>query len=102
MSLSKYAPPEAAKVVRALIKAALDKGWSVSVYDTEEFTLEKSTEPTTIFEALATTWADTIYFHDGDEEKGWVSLIYENYGDVISDHVDNPAMYWLTKTAIGE
>lgn len=100
MSLSKYAPQDAAKIVRKLVKAGLGMGFSVSVYDGEEWTLKASTKQTEIFEALATTGEDVIRFRDSENQSvGTFYLIYENGEDVICDHSDNDVCSNLFKAA---
>lgn len=101
MSLSKYAPQDAAKIVRKLIEAGLKMGFSVSVYDGEEWTLKQSTMKAEIFDALATTEdGDTIRFRDSKNQSvGTFSLIYENGEDVICDHSDNDVCDNLFKVA---
>ncbi|MBA4172818.1 MAG: hypothetical protein C0511_09240 [Hyphomicrobium sp.] len=90
MSLT-YRTDAAARIVRQLIRGALVKGWSVSVYDGEEWTVKQATSLHIVTAALATTDEDVLRFREADGTKiGDVSLIWSNDEDVISDHTDVP------------
>ena len=78
------------QIVRAIVNRALANGWSVSVYDGEEWTVKKSASTSEIIKATFTTDEEVLRFHDNDGVVGLVSLIYGNDGwDVVSDHSAN-------------
>jgi hypothetical protein len=83
----------AGQVVRTLVAEALKRGFTVSVYDSEEWTLKRSTDKAAIMDALFTTDMDTIKLRrasDG-ESVGNVLLVYGNDGpDVVSDYSCSP------------
>ena len=76
------------RIVHRVVKDALRAGYSVSVFDGEEFTLNHSTDSKTILAALMTTDEDTIRLHDKDGNyQGAVFFVYGNDGyDVIADY----------------
>ena len=47
------------RIARAIVDAALARGWSVSVFDCEEWTVKKSKVRKTIIQALFTTDDDS-------------------------------------------
>ena len=76
---------------RALITYLLAAGCSLSVHDGEETTIRRSVDPSAVFDALATTDADTLtaHFPDGNAAGFW--LIYGNGpGELIADHDVTP------------
>jgi hypothetical protein len=78
--------------MRKAIKAFLDAGYKLSVFDGEEVTLKRSTDAEAIFKALRTTDDDYLFVHRGEEKPrcGWVRFVYGNDGyDVISDYTVN-------------
>ncbi|MCZ8104011.1 MAG: hypothetical protein O9972_39720 [Burkholderiales bacterium] len=76
----------------ALVDRALRDGYSVSVHDSEEWTVKRERDRAVILGALATTGDDKIALVDKDGVSvGWFWLIYGNSGwDVVSDHSANP------------
>lgn len=86
MSLEKYAPKIAADIARALVGLGIAKGYTVSVNDGEEWTVERSRSAEEVLGALATTDADTLVFRRDDGSRvGFVWLIWQNGIDVASD-----------------
>lgn len=81
-------------IAAKLLDLGLAKGYSVSVYDGEEWTLNKSKDRAAIIEAMATTDDDRLAFFDGESglRIGWVWLIYGNEEDLISDYTDSETM----------
>jgi hypothetical protein len=85
-------------IARRLVRDALAKGYSVSVYDGEEWALKRSSKFTEIMGALASTDCDTLRFRNAAGEiVGSVWLIWGNLDDLISDHTDNAAINDLVK-----
>ena len=86
-----------------LVAAALAAGYTVSVYDGEEYTVKRSRKSTEILEALATTGEDVLVIRDSAGERlGVLSLIWgnEESGEcLIADHTDNDAMEALYQAA---
>lgn len=88
--------PDEAKVVRPIIQRGLDAGYSVSVFDGEEWTVKRSTDRDRIMAALGTTDDDTVRFRNGDDIVGSILLVYGNAPDeVVSDCTDNAAILAL-------
>lgn len=73
--------------VRKLVRAALKRGWLVSVYDSEEWAIKKSSNFTKIMDAANNTDEDTFVFRDTDGNKlGQVYLVYGNGPeDIVCD-----------------
>jgi hypothetical protein len=91
-SFMRYTQPGERRVARALINAALDKGYTVSVNDGEEWTVRRSSNLREITDALATTGEDFIRFYDGDKSVGTFNLIWgndETGAELISDYSYN-------------
>lgn len=88
-------------VARKVVKAALAKGYVVSVCDGEEWTVKKSSSLTEIIDALCTTDADTLRFRDAEGNKvGCIEFVYGNLPEeVIADYTANDAMEALVKVA---
>lgn len=100
--LTKYTNPVEAVLAKRLLDKALKRGWRVSVYDGEEWTVKQSADRQTILDALATTEADTLLFRDADGQKiGRVWLIWGNGEDLISDSSDVPALNELIDEVTG-
>ena len=76
------------RIVHRVVKDALRAGYSVSVFDSEEWTLERSTDFKTIIAAMMTSDEDTIRLRDKEGKNlGIVFFVYGNDGwDVICDH----------------
>ena len=69
-----------------LITSAIAKGFTVSVFDGEEWTVKRSLDFDTIFDALDTTDMNILSFRNAEgESKGKVVLVWGNDGDLISD-----------------
>jgi hypothetical protein len=74
------------RIANKLIKAILERGYSISVNDGEETTLKFSKEPRKIATALFTTDEDYLLVYDDNNDRvGWVLLIGGNGSDLISD-----------------
>ncbi|OBQ90247.1 hypothetical protein A9K66_15225 [Mesorhizobium sp. AA23] len=79
------------RIARALVKACLDRGYLISVYDSEDWVVRRSDDKAAIMLALFSTDEDGIHLRSPTGDKlGWFQLIYGNSGyDVVSDHADN-------------
>lgn len=91
---------------RALIRALLNAGCSLSVHDGEETTLSRSTDPGAVLAALGTTEADTLTAWRADLPRtADFLLVYGNGpGELIADHSDtelaNAAWHQVQRTAV--
>lgn len=79
-----------------LVKAILDEGLTVSVWESEAWAtddkgipVQRSTMYTRITQSLASTDSDYLYIFDGCKRAGWFYLVYGNGEDLISDYSDN-------------
>lgn len=83
-------------IVSGIVRRAISKGYTVSVNDDTaghgEWVVKASRDPAEIIEALATTGGDLLKLRDANGDSlGFISLIYGNGEDVVSDCSDNPA-----------
>lgn len=76
-----------------IVRRALKAGYSVSVHDSEEWTLKRSRDYDTIMAALGTTGEDTLRLRDSaGEVVGSLYLVWGNGpGELVADCTDNPA-----------
>lgn len=98
-----YTTPGERGVATRLVRAAINAGFTVSVYDGEEFTVKFSKSEAVILPALASTESDVLVIRDGAGERvGDLCLIWGNDPDgeeLIADHTDNDAMQALYDAA---
>jgi len=89
------------KIISRLLRAALDAGYCVSVFDGEETTLRNSKRIVEIQMALATTGKDllTITGRSG-EMLGKIFLVYNGDECVINDHSANDTIRGLVSHAL--
>lgn len=75
-----------------LIRSALARGWTVSVFDgiegDGERVVTRSTNFDEIFDSLDTTEGDVLVFYQDGKAKGEVWLIWGNDDDLISNSSD--------------
>lgn len=64
MCMDKFATAGERRIARAIVRAALDSGFLLSVHDGEEITVNKSGDRMKILAALATTGEDNLYFYE--------------------------------------
>lgn len=107
IDLDNYAGKHEAVTVRRIVRMALAKGWTISVFDGEEWTVKKSRDRMTVLKALASTGEDALRFRDADGNSlGTMTLIYQggdNPGEeVVQDHSDTDAMNALYAEAVVE
>ena len=76
-----------------IVKEARAHGWTVSVHDGEEYTLEKADDEESILDEMFSTDEDALHFFDPtrrNRSMGWIQLIYGNEGhDVVHDYSGN-------------
>ena len=78
------------QIARRFISDALKAGYSITVNDSEEDVLIKSTNLKAILDAMFSTDDDHLFLYGGDVYLGWVWFVYGNDGyDVISDYTAN-------------
>jgi len=79
------------RICTALVGSCLRRGYLISVHDSEEWVVKKSTDKAEILAALASTDSDTIRIRDVlGMSAGSFELIYGNDGwDVVADYTDN-------------
>jgi hypothetical protein len=85
---------EEAAAARKLVSLILARGWTVSLYDGEEWTLKASNNRRAILSALGTTWADELLLRDADGAKvGGLFLVWGNSApELVADYYDNEAI----------
>lgn len=90
--LIEYASREEAAAARKLVDLILDKGWSISVNDGEEWTVKRSSDRKAILSALCTTGEDTLGLHEADGCRiGVLLLVWGNSApELVADYSDNP------------
>jgi hypothetical protein len=89
-------------ICKRLVTKALEAGFTVSVYDGEEWALKRSTNKAEIVAAMFSTDCDTLRFRAADGTViGSVALIYGNGAEVISDYSDKPVIEQLVNAAQG-
>ena len=77
--LPKYAAPCERPVIQRLVDLSLRDGGTVSIWDTEEWSVEGSTDRLEILNNLAQTEEDQLESYDKDGElRGWFCLLYNN------------------------
>lgn len=90
--LPKYAAPCERPVIQRLVDLSLRDGGTVSIWDTEEWSVEGSTDRMEILNNLSQAEMDQLESYDKDGElRGWFSLIYNNGSEqqpmvVLSDY----------------
>jgi len=83
------------RIAAKLINDALNKGYTVCLFDSEETTVWKSSKVSEVMNASRTTDVDLLSFYDHDEWLGFVALVYDNGNqglDLISDYSDTDIM----------
>lgn len=71
-----------------LVKHALDKGYTVSVWDGEEWQVKRSTSIKAISEAVKSVDEAQLRFRDGEKPVGWalVSAFGLEPDETVMDH----------------
>jgi hypothetical protein len=91
------------RTIANLLRVAFRKGYAISVYDGEEWTVKSSSNSDEITEALATTGEDTLKIYDKSGfPLGKIYLIWGNAADgseLVADHNDEPAINELVSQA---
>ena len=77
------------EIARAAATGLIEAGYSISVFDSEEIVLKRSTNVERIVEAMFSTDEDYFYAYRPEETEraGYVHFVYGNEGwNVISDN----------------
>jgi hypothetical protein len=93
-------PETETRIARKLLQDALAAGYAVSVHDSEEWAISRSTDEAAIWDVMGETDVDSLRFRKGGDYAGFVTLIWGNDTDLISDHTDNDAMASLVAGAM--
>lgn len=80
------------KIITKLMKEAINKGYTVSVYDGEEYAVEKSTDIELLKKEIMATDMDSIEIYANNGSMfGTVLAVYGNDGyDVMADSTNTP------------
>ena len=87
------------QICERLVDKALAAGYTISVYDGEEWPLKRSSNRPDILAAMYSTDSDVLRccLPESGKAVGSIMLVYGNGGDVVSDYTDNEAMGALVK-----
>jgi hypothetical protein len=100
MTTLEYATANERRIARQLVKDILTAGHTISVHDGEDFAIKRSADAAAILKELAQTGADNLIIRRTDGERvGFVSLVWGNDCDLISDHSDCPEIEALQAPA---
>ena len=91
-------------VVRAIVKSAIEQGYTVSLSDGQEWTVKRSTSLTEVMQAIMTTESDSLRFrNDAQEVVGGVFLVYGNSAsEVMADWSDNEITKAIVAKAVAK
>lgn len=73
------------RIVNATVRLALANGYTVSVFDGEEYTVKRSSSFREITKAMGTTDEDRIVIRHNGEHIGSITFVYGNGADVLAD-----------------
>lgn len=77
-------------IVRKVVKNAISLGYTVSLYDGEEWTVRRAANAVEVMSAVQSTDEDTLAFYKDGKSVGSVYLVYGNSAsEVIADYSDN-------------
>ena len=75
----KYVPERERPVLSTIINLAIDKGYLLSVFDSEEYVVKRSNDAALVRSQLGHTGEDTLIVRDSEGEAlGTFSFIYDN------------------------
>lgn len=79
--------PGEEQIAVAIVRSALERGYIVTVDNTDERVVRQSLNEGEILGALSTTGMDTLIFYsmDGSRHRCMVQLVYGNGADLIHD-----------------
>lgn len=93
-SLERHASQAEQKAVTALIELLLELPVSIRVYDGIDWACERTSDPSVLYDAVASTGFDVLGVYDAESGAvlGQFYLIYQDSGDAaeaVYDHTDN-------------
>lgn len=97
-----YTTPGERGVATRLVRAALNAGYTVSVFDGEAWAIGNSRKERAILAELASTGSDTLRFRLNGDNVGSVFLVWgndETGEELVADHTDNDAIAALVNAA---
>lgn len=74
------------RIITQAARSLIEAGYSVRVYDGEEFATEKTTDLTAIMAEVFATEETYLYAYRGDTYAGLVWFIHGNGCDVMADN----------------
>lgn len=84
------------KIAKAIIKTMRKAGYSISIFEGEDYSIRRSKNKADILEAMFSTDEDRIDLYKKDaldgtvKRHGWIMMIYGNDGyDVVNDYTTN-------------
>lgn len=77
------------KLAENLIDCILNAGYQITQNDGEDDIIIKSTDKTKILAELNGTCEDYLFVMNGEEEIGWIYLVWGNADALISDFTTN-------------
>lgn len=85
------------QIVNSIITKALERDYTISVFDGEAYTLGVSSDRAAILAALESTDEDTLIIRKADRTRvGSIYLVHGNEdGVIVSDYSDVPAIQEL-------
>ena len=97
MAYADYVSQTERRIINRILRKALKLGYTVSVFDGEEWALARSTDIDRITSEIAATDCTTLRFRNSKGDSvGQIFLVHGNEEDVVSDMSDNAAMAFLT------
>jgi hypothetical protein len=81
-------------IAKKLVEITIEQGYTISVFDGEEYVVKRSRDAEVIMNALGSTDHDTLTIRKPeqlakDTPVGSILLIWGNHRDLISDYTDN-------------
>jgi len=91
------------RIIDRVLRMALERGYAVSVHDSVDWVLVRSRSHVAILNVMFATDYEMLVFWDGAGRRvGFMTFVYGNGEDVISDHTDNAVMQELFDYATGD
>jgi hypothetical protein len=85
------------KAYKTLVKKALAKGFTVSVWDGEEWQVKRGSKYQEIIDAIESVDFSELRIRQGDDFIGWASIVLDCEDEAtVSDFTYNKIMHELT------
>ena len=92
--------PIVQKIIRELVDAVLESGYTITVYDGEETVIIRSDNARNILESMGHTEADWLYWN-GEDDTGSVMFVYSNEPEyVVADYSSDEFTTRIVETVI--